>query len=323
MNSPLVSIIIPVYNSAKYLAETIQTVIDQTWSNKELIIVDDGSTDSSLTIAQQFNYPWIKIHTQKNNGAPTARNLGIKYASGDFIQFLDADDLLSPNKIELQVKALSENPHKVAVCSTVHFNDGEDHLTNQPSDYEERFLFNTDDPSAFLVNLWGGNDNQGSMIQTNAWLTPIAIVQQAGPWEEFYSPDDDGEYFTRILLTSKGVVNVNGCYNYYRKAQKSLANRNNYKALFGCYKSTLLKRENLFKHTQSDMAKFAIARLLISLAIESYPKYASLSKAISKNVKELGNYAYTPISGGPFTRKLSHVLGWKIGRLLQYLNHKS
>src|SRR5271165_3187575 len=104
---PLVSVIIPVYNSEKYLAESIESAIGQTWSSKEIIVVDDGSTDNSFEIARKFaGRPEVKVVTQENRGAAAARNAGLKEAKGEFIQFLDADDLLSADKIESQMKLL-------------------------------------------------------------------------------------------------------------------------------------------------------------------------------------------------------------------------
>src|SRR5580698_4662849 len=96
---PLVSIIIPSYNSENHLAETIKSALSQTWVNKEIIIIDDGSTDSSVQIAKGFESN-VKVLVQKNKGASAARNAGLKEAKGDYIQFLDSDDLLSPDKIE-------------------------------------------------------------------------------------------------------------------------------------------------------------------------------------------------------------------------------
>ena len=177
--SELVSIIIPVYNSENYIADTIKSAIDQTWPNKEIIIVDDGSTDNSLSISKSFECEFVKVYTQKNGGAALARNLGLKYAKGSFIQFLDADDILSLNKIEKQATILKQSPSKVAVCSTVHFQDGQNHHLCLPSNYEQKFLFSSDDPADFLINLWGGYGRGGSMIQTNAWLIPKLIILMA------------------------------------------------------------------------------------------------------------------------------------------------
>lgn len=322
MDRYLVSVIIPVYNSEAHLAETIQSVINQSWDYKELIIIDDGSTDSSLAIARSYENSWIKVYQQENRGAAKTRNLGLKYAKGDFVQYLDADDLISPNKIEFQVNELIQYPKHVAVCSTIHFKRTEEISTSLPSPYEEKFLFSTDSQAEFLINLWGGNDNNGSMIQTNAWLVPREVAQNAGSWEEFYSPDDDGEYFSRVILASSGVRQVNGCFNYYRKTSEGLANRNSSEALEGVYRSTLLKKKNLFKHTHTKEAKLAISRLLIASAVESYPAYPSLTKEIVSSIKEIGHYRFTPISGGPFTRILSRIFGWKFARYFQVFYKK-
>lgn len=106
----LVSILIPVYNSEKWIAETINSSINQTWSNKEIIIVDDGSTDNTLQIAREFQSKSLMVITQKTNrGASAARNNALSYAQGDYIQWLDADDLLHPNKIEYQFKQIEKD----------------------------------------------------------------------------------------------------------------------------------------------------------------------------------------------------------------------
>src|SRR3954463_5077031 len=107
MDNPLVSIIIPVYNAEKYIAETINSAADQTWSNKEIIIIDDGSTDGSLAIAKRFANDQIKVFSQANKGASAARNRGLLEAKGKYVQFLDGDDLLMPNKIALQLEHIS------------------------------------------------------------------------------------------------------------------------------------------------------------------------------------------------------------------------
>tara|TARA_R110001583_G_scaffold1542_10_gene12003 strand:- start:18426 stop:19346 length:921 start_codon:yes stop_codon:yes gene_type:complete len=109
-----VSIIMPVYNRQKYLAEAINSALDQTYDNIELIIIDDGSSDTSLDIANDYanKYPdKIKTLSQKNAGASTARNKGIESATGDLIAFLDSDDLYEKNKIEEQVKLYKQYPN--------------------------------------------------------------------------------------------------------------------------------------------------------------------------------------------------------------------
>ena len=117
----LVSVVIPLYNKESYIIETLQSVLNQTYANLECIIVDDGSTDNSVEIARDFisenKLPWNLI-TQKNSGQTKTRNHGIQQARGEYIAFLDSDDLWPLNKIELQVDALEKNPNSVLVLNS-------------------------------------------------------------------------------------------------------------------------------------------------------------------------------------------------------------
>lgn len=101
MSQPIVSVIIPCYNAASYLAECIESVLNQNYPSLEVILVDDGSTDDSVVIAG--NYKEVKVLKQANSGACAARNLGLKHSQGKYIKFLDADDFLDSNCIEIQV----------------------------------------------------------------------------------------------------------------------------------------------------------------------------------------------------------------------------
>lgn len=111
MTVPKVSVIIPTYNHADYLAETIQSVLCQTYQNYELVVVDDASRDQTVQIINQFDDPRIKYiaHT-KNRGPAATRNTGIQAASGEFIAFLDADDLFHPEKLEAHVAFRNKHP---------------------------------------------------------------------------------------------------------------------------------------------------------------------------------------------------------------------
>ena len=242
--NPLVSILIPVYNDEKYLAQAIESALNQTWPSKEIIVVDDGSTDQSLFIAKGYEYLGIKVISQSNKGASFARNRGLKDASGFYIQFLDSDDQLSFDKIENQVKALNNAPDKVAVCSTIYFSNDLAKAGLLPPAYEENFIYTTDDPVSFIIRLWGGLDFNASMIQPNAWLTPRNLINRVGGWNEKLSLDDDGEFFARIVLNSKGIVKCEGL-NYYRKYSgqtTNLSSHKNKEALESSLASVLLKK---------------------------------------------------------------------------------
>jgi glycosyltransferase involved in cell wall biosynthesis len=107
----LASVIIPVYRAEKYIAATVQSILEQTYKNLELLLIDDGSPDKSIEICQQFADPRIRIIRQENRGVSAARNLGIREAKGEYIGFLDADDIWLPTKLEKHIQHLENSPH--------------------------------------------------------------------------------------------------------------------------------------------------------------------------------------------------------------------
>ena len=114
----LVSIIVPVYNVAPYLREALDSVVNQSYKDLEIIIVDDGSTDGSASICEGFasSDPRIKLIHQPNKGLSGARNTGLEHATGDFVAFVDSDDSISPLFIETLVKAMESSSSSIAIC---------------------------------------------------------------------------------------------------------------------------------------------------------------------------------------------------------------
>src|ERR1700748_2090499 len=163
MSRPLVSVCIPAYNAEKYIGQTITSVLEQSYAYLEIIVVDDGSIDHTFPVAKAYENGRVLVLRQENKGAGAARNTALAAAKGDYIQFLDADDLLSPDKIARQVELLSDRPGIIADCSTGHFMDGSDPLIYQPSPYEESFL-EDDHPLGFLSRLYGIAGDRGSMV---------------------------------------------------------------------------------------------------------------------------------------------------------------
>ena len=123
--NPLVSVIIPAYNSEKYIKEAIESVLYQTYDHLEIIIVNDGSWDNTEKIVKEFKDSRIKYFWQKNKGIASAKNAGIKNAKGEFITFLDTDDFYLPRKIEEEVIFLKHHPEfDLVYCNMKHFSDG-------------------------------------------------------------------------------------------------------------------------------------------------------------------------------------------------------
>ncbi|MBD2095223.1 glycosyltransferase [Trichocoleus sp. FACHB-591] len=114
---PLVSVIIPAFNSEKTVRETIDSVLHQTLSNVEIIVINDGSQDSTLEVAASISDVRLKIFSYSNAGVSASRNRGLIHASGDYIAFLDADDLWTPDKLQTQLEAFQNHPKAVVAYS--------------------------------------------------------------------------------------------------------------------------------------------------------------------------------------------------------------
>lgn len=314
-----VSVIIPVYNAENYIVETINSVLDQTYPNIEIIIIDDGSKDNSYAISKGFTSKKLIVRQQKNSGASAARNHGLSIATGDYIQFLDADDLLSPDKIASQIQQLDQLKDYISICSTIHFSDSKNLKDLKPSSYEDPFLKFSANPADFLVNLWGGNTVYGSMVSIHAWLTPKKIIDKSGPWDEHLTYDDDGEYFARILLNAKGVAYSERGYCYYRKQKvNTLSDLNSKERLKSMLISSLLKKELLLKHVDSYPAKLAIYKILTGVALKCLPKYYQLYKIAINALPKIEPKNYVPSIGGPITQQLVRIFGWRTIRVIQY-----
>lgn len=319
----LVSIIIPCYNSALYITETLDSVLSQTYTNWECIIVDDHSTDNSLGIIKQYieKYPdKIKLFANPRKGACAARNFGFCVSKGEYIQFLDSDDIICSEKIEKQVEALIGSYEKLAVCNTWQF-----HINiNESYNTDAAFLFSTDNPEDLLIRLWGGN-GRTNFIQTNAWLTPRKLIEENGPWDESLQKDQDGEFFARISLNSKGIIYVPVIKNYYRKhiSGKSISSQLNNEHLQSNLKACELKANYLFSLTQSTIAKRAIATQFKIVAIEAWPRNIDIYKIAIKKSNRLGGSGYSPILGGRMIEIIKLLFGWRIAKWISYHGHKN
>ena len=148
----MVSVIIPAYNAEKYLSETIQSVINQTYTDWELILVDDGSSDNTRKIAEKFTEKnnRIKYIYQTNSGVSTARNEGLKIIKGEFICFLDADDLWLPNNLKSRIEFLSKNKN-------IDWIFGDLTLINEKGVFLDEVITGEDSPALESLLLWNGN----------------------------------------------------------------------------------------------------------------------------------------------------------------------
>lgn len=122
-NNPLVSVIIPVYNASKHLKEAVDSVLNQTYREFELLVVDDGSKDNSLEILLSYDDPRVRVFTQMNQGACMARNRALQESKGEYVKFVDADDVLYPDALRIQVEQMASLAENEAVFGDFDFID--------------------------------------------------------------------------------------------------------------------------------------------------------------------------------------------------------
>ncbi|WP_052360912.1 glycosyltransferase family 2 protein, partial [Geminisphaera colitermitum] len=314
---PLVSILIPCHNAARWLGATLDSALAQTWPRCEIIVIDDGSTDDSPRLAASYADRGVQLLRQPQRGAAAARNAALNRARGDYLQFLDADDLLAPEKIASQITRLAAAPAgSVASAAWTRFRDDPSISQFIPEPVWCDAL-----PLDWLVLSWSG----GGMMHPAAWLVPAAVAHAAGPWNETLSLDDDGEYFTRVLLASAGVVHCPEARVYYRThATGSLSQTKNPAAWRSSHDVCLLVQQAALAHENSPRVRHACALNHLRYAFHAWPHSSAraLARASLREARRLDPTARRPASGPRFER-LAALIGWKAARILQHQFHLS
>lgn len=314
--TPLVSILIPCYCAEHWLAQTIESALAQTWVNKEIIVVDDGSTDGSAGLAHTYAGRGVRLVTQENRGAAAARNRAVREAHGDFFQFLDADDLISPDKISAQVALLSRRPPgTVASCAWGRFSD--DPATAR---FIDEAVFRDFAPIDFLVL----SARTGAMMHPSSWLVPRAVAERAGPWDESLTLNDDGEYFCRVLLASAGTAFTPGARSYYRSGLPgSLSRRRDERSRRSQFHSIELIERHLRAAEDAPRTRRAGANYYQRFLHDYFPVPRELMRAAAARVAALGASDLDRPAMGPRTAALARFIGWKnVWRLKHWLRRK-
>lgn len=310
INSHLVSVIIPSYNSEKFIAETLDSVIAQSWENLEIIVVDDGSNDATVQVIRQYQDLGVICLTQENRGACAARNYGYRMSKGDFIQFLDADDIISPDKIEKQLNQLLATVNyetKMIHCRWGRFyNDDLDNVKWWgPHELIRRSL----KPADWLI--------ANHMSNTHCWLIPRSLIQQAGLWDETLYRNQDGEFFSRLIVHADEVLYCDEVKVYYRSGISTSISRNRSRAAAeSTLKSIELIESHLFSLEESDRARLTIANMYQDFIYGNFIYYPDLAQAAEAKVKALGG-ASVKLQGGVTLKALEKLLGWKTALLIK------
>lgn len=211
---PLVSILIPAYNAREWIAYALRSAIAQTWRRKEIIVVDDGSTDGTAEIVHRLFGDSVTLVSTLNQGAAAARNHALRLSKGDYIQWLDADDLLAPDKIERQLAGLHRGNKNRTLLSSAW---APFYYRTRTARFVRNSLWQDLSPVEWLLRRMGEN----LYMQTATWLTSRELTEAAGPWDTRLLSDDDCEYFCRVLLASDGTRFTPEARSFYRATSSS------------------------------------------------------------------------------------------------------
>ena len=308
---PLVSILIPAYNAEPFIADTIKSALAQTWPKKEIIVVDDGSKDKTLLIAEKFHSKKVKVVTQANQGAAATRNKAFSLARGDYIQWLDADDLLSPDKIEKQMGAAEKCQYKRPL-----FSSGWGFFIYRPrkAKFIPTLLWEDLAPLEWLLRKWENNLH----MQTATWLISRELTEQAGPWDTRLLGDDDGEYFFRVIKASDGICFEPDAKVFYRisgSSRLSYIGRSD-KKIDAQFLGMKMQIGYLRSMMDSERVRAACVTYLQVWLINFYPNRMDIVEEAQRLAVELGGQIQPPNLSWKY-RLIQKSLGWSAARLAQ------
>lgn len=209
---PIISVIIPAYNAEKTIFETIESVLQQTFSDFEIIVIDDGSTDRTLETVNFFQDHRIKCFSFQNGGLPVARNRGINLAKGEFLAFLDADDLWTSRKLEKQLNALKENPDSALAYSWVHFKfDQDDHSYSDCS-------------CSFHGNVYADLLVRNFLHNGSNPLVRKHVINEVGKFDQSLRSCEDWDFYIRVAAKYNFEL-VRDVQIIYRQSSESMSSK--------------------------------------------------------------------------------------------------
>ncbi|WP_296146712.1 glycosyltransferase [uncultured Flavobacterium sp.] len=214
---PLISIIIPLYNKEKFIANTLKSVLSQTFSDFEVLIIDDGSTDKSAKIVNEFNDKRIQFISKENKGVSATRNLGIKKATGKYITFLDADDIWKIDFLEEMTSLIASFPEQKVFSAAIEIEIGERIF---PAEYSI-----SKDENPQIINYFEGSLLHTAICTCSA-IFEKSVFETAGNFDISLKTEEDIDLWIRIGLQYPIVFTwkIGVCYVHDEKGLSSLKN---------------------------------------------------------------------------------------------------
>jgi glycosyltransferase involved in cell wall biosynthesis len=285
-----ISVIVPAYNAEKTVLETITSVLNQTFSDFELIVINDGSTDQTLELLSTVKDHRLKIFSYPNGGVPVARNRGLSHATGDFIAFLDADDLWTPDKLELQLATLQQHPDAGVVYSWAYYMD------------EEGESFHADNPIFFAGNVCAELLVRDFIVSGSNCLIRRQAIESVGEFDPSIPGADDWDYWIRLALHWPFVV-VPKLQIFYRQSLGSVSSKveametNNLRVIEKGFQAAPPEMQSLKNHSLANTYRYSAHLYLTRVGSADAAKQATKKLWMAIRL-------YSPILRESWTRNL-------------------
>ncbi|GHB37120.1 glycosyltransferase family 2 protein [Mongoliitalea lutea] len=311
-----VSVIIALYNAEKYIEETLKSVTHQTYSNIEIVVVNDGSSDNSVEVIERMAIPNLTLYTVQNSGQCAASNFGIKKASGELIKFLDADDILDHRVIENMVLKWKENPNRLVFGPWRYFSNNPEHSLASNYFFFKDYSFSLD----WYIEVLKTSE---AMLAGWMWLIPKSILEKSDGWDERLHLMNDFEFSTRLILNSDGIGFATEAIHFYRKGlTNAMTSKMNDKIAMSIFTGVNTACENILLVEDSIRTRAAFSNQFQKWVYHLYPSQKSIVRLMESKIKELGGSELTP-EGGKIFQLLIIILPWKFVRYIQWVLHKS
>ena len=281
MDDVKVSVIVPVYNTGKYLYECLDSIINQSLKDIEIICVDDGSTDNSLEILEEYakKDSRVKVYSNENKGLSIARNLGMEHANGKYIGFVDSDDYVDEFMFEKMYISCEQNDLDLAICKISLFDDETGEVNNDLNYYNlevfdgfEKEVFNSDDTTKFTLDIVVNVYNKlyrKSLLEDNSISFPPHLIFE------------DEIFFIKTYLNAKRISLVNEFLYHYRVNREGsityLNKKNNYVDMVYIYK----REREIFK----EIGKYSQYKVLLAnrMLFLIFARYTQTSPEYKEN----------------------------------------
>jgi GT2 family glycosyltransferase len=308
---PTVSVLIPCHNAAPYVVAALDSVLGQTWRRLEVIVIDDGSTDGSAAILAGYARRGVRVIHQQNTGASAARNRALEASTGEFILFLDADDLVNSEHIASLHAAIADAPRCIAMSQWDRFTVSPDEAC-----FPHRPTYLDVPGAAWLAQDWA---EAACMTQCGMFLMPRAVLADVGGWDERLTLIDDFEFYARVIAASAGIRYAPGARLYYRSGLGgSLSGTRSRKAVESALLSLMLGTRHLLASEDSPRTRRACANVLQDFDYAYYPAHADLREKVRARIADLGGSDLAP-DGPPGFQRLRRLVGWRAARRVQHL----